>query len=188
MVDDPARPSDLAAAREHFRNLRRGRPRRVEPVGPGEESVWDYPRPPRLSRATRSVRVELAGRVVARSDRALRVAETASPPVYYVPRDDVDESVLVANEAESFCEWKGLARYHDLRVGERVAERAAWSYPTPDPEYAALRDHLAFYPGRVDACYLGDERVRPQPGPFYGGWVTDEIKGPFKGEPGTEGW
>jgi uncharacterized protein (DUF427 family) len=181
-------PDDLAAERARWRALPRRRPARVEPVGPGEESVWDYPRPPRIEPARRRVRVEHAGVVVAASGRALRVCETASPPVYYVPAEDVRTELLEPSEHASFCEWKGVARYFHLRIGGRIAADAAWSYPQPDAGFEALRGHLAFYPGRVDACYLDDERVRPQAGPFYGGWVTHEIKGPFKGDPGTGGW
>ncbi len=188
MDDGYGRPPDLDAARARFRGARRERPAHCEPAGPGEESVWDYPRPPRVEAALLPVRVELGGRVLAASTRALRVVETASPPAYYVPPGDVDTSCLEPSPLESFCEWKGLARYHHLRVGSRFARDAAWSYPEPEAGFHALRDHLAFYPGRVDACFLGRERVRPQPGPFYGGWVTGAIKGPFKGEPGTEAW
>ncbi len=188
MKDGFGRPRDLDAARAHFRNAPRGRPAVRESVGPGEESVWDYPRPPRVVPATRPVRIEFGGRVIARSDRALRVQETASPPVYYVPREDVLAEVLHPSDLESFCEWKGLAHYVHVVLGRRRSDNAAWFYPHPDRDYAALREHLAFYPGRVDGCFLGDERVRAQEGPFYGGWVTDEIKGPWKGSPGTEGW
>jgi len=176
------------AERERWRRLPRRRPAEVVTPGPGQESVWDYPRPPRLEPARRRVRVEVAGAVVAESDRALRVCETAGPPVYYVPRADVRAELLVASPRTSLCEWKGRARYWTLRVGERVAEDAAWEYPEPDADYAVLRDHLAFYPERVDACWLDDERVAPQPGDFYGGWVTADVVGPFKGEPGSEGW
>lgn len=181
-------PRDLAAERRHWRSVSRQRPRSIEPSGPGEESVWDYPRPPRIEASTRRVRVEFAGRIIAESDDALRVLETAGPPVYYLPPRDVDLSVLEASAQESFCEWKGLARHHHLRAGKRYAENAAWSYPRPEPPFEPLSDYLAFYPGRVDACTLDDEPVRPQPGSFYGGWVTSDIKGPFKGTPGSEGW
>jgi len=174
--------------KQHWRTLRRGGPARPTVPGPGQESVWDYPRPPRLEPARRTVRVVLAGAVVAESARALRVCETASPPVYYLPPEDVRRDRLEPSRRRSFCEWKGEACYWSLRVGERFVPDAAWSYPTPDPDFVALRDHLAFYPGRVDGCFLDGERVRPQAGDFYGGWVTDEIVGPFKGEPGTEGW
>ena len=153
------------------------------------ESVWDYPRPPRVEPVGRRVRIEHAGEVVAESERALRVLETASPPTIYIPADDVRTDLLseVASK-HSHCEWKGRAKYFDLEVGGEASEAVAWHYPEPRDAYANLRGHIAFYAGRVDAAYLGDERVRPQGGTFYGGWVTDEIEGPFKGEPGSEGW
>lgn len=158
-----------------------------EPTGPGEESVWDYPRPPRLEPERREVRVELAGEVVARSRRALRVCETAGPPTVYVPPEDVREGCLLPTPRRSHCEWKGTAHYFSLAVGERVVEDGAWSYPEPRSGFEALAGWVAFYPGRVEG-FLGGEPVRPQPGRFYGGWITREIKGPFKGEPGSEGW
>lgn len=161
--------------------------RRVPP-GPGRESVWDYPRPPRVERVQKTVRVEFAGQVVAESRKALRVCETASPPCYYIPPGDVRVELLCAEDQRSYCEWKGVARYWSLRVGEREVKQAAWSYPRPTSGFAAIRDHLAFYAGRVDACWVGEDRVTPQPGGFYGGWITPELVGPFKGEPGTGGW
>ncbi|HEX6127394.1 MAG TPA: DUF427 domain-containing protein [Candidatus Limnocylindria bacterium] len=161
--------------------------RRVEP-GPGQESAWDYPRPPRVERSSRLVRVEFAGRVVAESSQALRVLETAGAPVWYIPRDDVRTELLIPTPRRTFCEWKGAAHYLDVRVGDRIAAAAAWSYPQPSPGYEAIRDHVAFYAGRVDAAYVDGERVTPQPGRFYGGWVTSDVVGPFKGDPGSEGW
>jgi uncharacterized protein (DUF427 family) len=134
------------------------------------------------------VRVEFAGHVVAESANALRVVETASPPTYYVPPAGVDASRLVQSPGATLCEWKGMAGYFTLRVDGHESRDAAWSYPDPLPAFEALRDFLAFYPGRVDACYLGEERVRPQPGAFYGGWVTANLAGPFKGGPGSASW
>lgn len=128
------------------------------------------------------------GVVVADSDRALRVLETSSPPTIYVPPDDVRDEHLQTGHGRTVCEFKGLASYHDVVVGERIIESAAWSYRRPNPRYSELRNHFAFYAGRVDEAYLDDERVSAQPGEFYGGWVTDEIQGPFKGGPGTRGW
>jgi uncharacterized protein (DUF427 family) len=161
---------------------------RIEP-GPGQESVWDYPRPPRVERTTRRVVVAYAGQTVADSRRALRVCETAGPPVYYIPPEDVRVDLLGPSTVRrTFCEWKGMASYRDLRVGERFARAAAWSYPIPSPGFEAIAGHLAFYAGRVDGCSLDGERVRPQPGRYYGGWITDDLVGPFKGDPGTEGW
>ncbi len=180
------RPDDPAAERAHRRSVARVRPAEIPSPGPGEESVWDYPRPPRLERLSRSVEVRAGGVLVARTDRPLRVCETASPPVYYVPRDDVQAELLLA-QRESFCEWKGLARYWHVATAAERALHVAWSYPEPDEGFEALRDALAFYPGRV-LCTLDGEPVRPQPGGFYGGWVTHGILGPFKGELGSEEW
>jgi uncharacterized protein (DUF427 family) len=163
-------------------------PQRVEP-GPGQESVWDYPRPPRVEPSKRTARVVFDDVEIARSDRALRVLETSGPPTYYIPLTDIASEHLEAVAGHStVCEWKGTARYYDVVVGDRRAARAAWDYPDPKTAFTALRDHVAFYPGRVDACYLDDELVTPQPGEFYGGWITADIVGPFKGEPGTHGW
>ena len=153
------------------------------------ESVWDYPRPPRVEPERRRVRIELGGETVADSTRALRVLETASPPTIYVPREDVRVELLAeADGHHTVCEWKGRAHYFHAEAGGARAEHAAWHYPDPKDEFDALRDHIAFYAGRVDACYLDDELVTPQGGSFYGGWVTAEIEGPYKGEAGTEGW
>ena len=152
------------------------------------ESVWDYPRPPALVPCERRVRIELGGVTIADSTRALRVLETSHPPTVYVPPDDVAVGVLRPAGGGSLCEWKGAATYWDVESGDRREQRAAWSYPDPVPTYAALRDHLCFYPSRMDACWLGDERVAAQAGDFYGGWITAELVGPFKGGPGTLGW
>lgn len=151
------------------------------------ESVWDYPRPPAVEPEKRRVKIVHEGRTIAESERALRVLETASPPTIYLPPGDIEPGALEPVEGSSFCEWKGQASYLDVVAGDRRAERAAWTYPEPKPDFEALRDRVAFYPGRVE-CYLGEERVRPQPGGFYGGWITDEVVGPVKGEPGSEGW
>ncbi len=184
----PANPDPYAAERAKWRNVQRVRPPEIVPPGPGQESVWDYPRPPRVEPVPHPVRVEFGGRTLAETRRALRVCETSSPPCYYIPPGDVAAGCLEPSPRTSFCEWKGLAHYWTVRVGERVAKDAAWSYPAPDPGYEAIRDYLAFFPRRMDACYVGDVRVRPQPGLYYGGWVTPELVGPFKGAPGTEAW
>jgi len=152
------------------------------------ESVWHYPRPPAVVPCDRRVRVEHDGVVIADSDNALRVLETASPPTIYVPPADVRTDLLAPTEGHSVCEWKGQASYFHVGEGERRGERAAWTYREPNDAYSELRDHVAFYAGRVDACRLGDERVEAQAGDFYGGWVTSEIEGPMKGESGSEGW
>ena len=159
-----------------------------DPVAPGQESVWSYPRPPRVEPSTQLVRVLFGGVVVAESRRALRVLETASPPVYYLPPDDVRTDLLRPSGHTTVCEWKGSAEHFELVVGERTAPRAAWSYQTPRPGYEEIAGYIAFYPGRVDEATVDGERARPQPGGYYGGWVTDAIVGPWKGEPGTEGW
>ena len=151
------------------------------------ESVWGYPRPPALVPCERRVRVQVGEVTIAQSDRALRVLETASPPTVYLPPGDVERSLLRSGRGRSICEWKGLASYWDVEVeGLRIAS-AAWSYSRPRRRFAALKDHFAFFPGRVQ-CFLDAERVRPQDGDFYGGWITDDIRGPFKGAAGTLGW
>jgi uncharacterized protein (DUF427 family) len=166
--------------------------RRPQPdtPGPGQESVWDYPRPPRIDATTDVVEVRFAGVLIARSTRAVRVCETASPPTYYLPPDDVDQRYLRPGYGRSTCEWKGEARYWSVVVGEAPEQRvdnAAWSYAEPWEGYERLAGWFGFYPGRVE-CSVGDERVRPQTGDFYGGWVTDAVVGPWKGEPGTGHW
>jgi uncharacterized protein (DUF427 family) len=155
---------------------------------PGQESAWDYPRPPRVEPDTRLVRVELAGAVIAESSAALRVLETAGAPCWYLPPESVRTEMLRAASGTTVCEWKGVASYFDLVVRDRVVRRAAWTYLDPMPGYESLRGRIAFYAGRVDAAWVDEERVRPQPGAFYGGWITDDVVGPFKGEPGSEGW
>jgi uncharacterized protein (DUF427 family) len=161
-------------------------PRRA-PAGPGQESVWDYPRPPRLEAVSRTIRVLLDGEVLAETTRALRVLETSHPPVYYLPREDVRMDLLEETERRSSCEWKGEARYFTVRAGGRALRDAAWSYPRPAERFGPLAGHLAFYLDPLEG-WVGEERARPQPGRFYGGWVTSEVVGPFKGDPGTGGW
>ncbi len=162
-------------------------PRR-DPVGPGQESVWDYPRPPSAEVTPRRVVVEIGGQVVADTTRAVRVCETSHPPVYYVPREDVVPGVLEQARGSSYCEWKGAATYWDVVVDGRRHASAGWSYERPTPGYEHLRGAVAFYPSRVDRATVDGEQVRSQAGDFYGGWITDEVVGPFKGEPGTLGW
>jgi uncharacterized protein (DUF427 family) len=160
---------------------------RVEP-GPGQESVWDYPRPPRVEAVPERVRVEFAGAVVVDTTRAVRVVETSHPPTYYVPRDEIPAGWLLPTPTTSFCEFKGRAAYVTLQGGDRTSVDAGWWYPEPSPGFAALRDMVAFYPARVDACFVGGERVASQEGGFYGGWITSRVVGPFKGGPGSAGW
>jgi len=160
-----------------------------EPIGPGEESVWSYPRPPRLEREPRTVQIDFGGGVVAHTRAAWRVLETSHPPVYYLPPSAFADGVLRPAPGESFCEWKGSARYWDVVGLDGLASgRAGWSYPNPTARFADIADHVAVYAERMDACYVGGEQVTPQPGRFYGGWVTSWVKGPFKGGPGSWGW
>ena len=159
----------------------------IEP-GPGQESVWDYPRPPRLEDCSERLKIVVDDVVIAESERAKRVLETSHPPVYYIPPADIRMEMLEPTERQSWCEWKGTARYFDVVVGQRRIDSAAWSYPSPTPAFVSIRDHLAFYPHLMDACFVGEEQVQAQAGGFYGGWITSNIVGPFKGEPGTRGW
>lgn len=163
------------------------RPQRIEP-GPGQESVWDYPRPPIVVPCTERIRVVHRGRTVADTTHALRVLETSQPPAYYLPRADIDTALLVASANRSMCEWKGVASYWSLAVDGRVDREVAWSYEQPTAGFAPIAHHLAFYAQAVDECWVGDERVTPNPGTFYGGWITSKVVGPFKGGVGTLGW
>jgi uncharacterized protein (DUF427 family) len=163
------------------------RPTRVDP-GPGQESVWDYPRPPRLEPTAAFIEVVLAGRTVARTSQALRVLETSHPPTYYLPADAFERGSLRPAPGQSVCEWKGVASYFDVLAGTTVAPRAAWGYPQPSPAFAQLTDHVAVYPSAMDACTVDGEMVVSQPGDFYGGWITSAVVGPFKGDPGTRFW
>ncbi len=155
---------------------------------PGQESVWDYPRPPRIEPERRPARIILDEVTIAQSNEALRLLETSHPPGIYLPPAAFLPGVLQPNARRTVCEWKGVASYWDLRVGETVVEAAAWSYPNPSPGYEPIASYVSVYPGRVTACFLGDEAVTAQQGDFYGGWITSEIVGPIKGGPGTRGW
>jgi len=155
---------------------------------PGQESVWDYPRPPRVEETARHVQVVFNGEVIADTRRTKRVLETSHPPVYYIPPEDVRMEYLTQAGHRTWCEWKGRASYYNLAMAGRQVDNAAWFYPDPAPGYAAIQGHVAFYPAKMDACYVDGERVQAQPGDFYGGWITSEIVGPFKGGPGTMGW
>ena len=162
-------------------------PDRIEP-GPNQESVWDYPRPPAIEPTDRRVRVVFNDTTIADTTDAVRVLETSHPPVYYLPPDDVATEHLTQTSHTTMCEFKGRAAYFSLTMGNRSVDQAAWSYPDPVERYAALTDHFAFYASRMDACYVDEEAVRYQEGDFYGGWITDDVVGPFKGGPGTMGW
>jgi uncharacterized protein (DUF427 family) len=163
------------------------KPDRIEP-GPGQESVWDYPRPPRLEDFDGHIQVILNDTLIAETHRAKRVLETSHPPVYYLPPDAVRMEYVLPVSGTSWCEWKGQASYYDVVVNDKRAEQAAWSYLAPVPAFSEIRSYLAFYAGRMDTCFVNDEKVQPQPGGFYGGWITKNIVGPFKGEPGTLHW
>jgi uncharacterized protein (DUF427 family) len=163
------------------------RPPFAEMPSAGQESVWDYPRPPRAERSTKTILVMFQDRALARSSRSIRILETAGPPTYYLPAADVNFDCLDPCGGESWCEWKGRAHYLRLAPPVKSDQAVAWYYPVPNDEYCALANYVAFYPGRV-ACWVDEERVEPQAGEFYGGWMTHEIVGPVKGERGTESW
>ena len=159
-----------------------------DPVGPGQESVWDYPRPPRLEACTRHLSVRLGGTVVAETRRGPRVLETSHAPVYYLPREDVRMDLLARTDRSTLCEYKGQATYFSVRVGAIERVDAAWSFERPTLGFEDIRSSLAFYASAFDECRVDGELVRPQAGGFYGGWITKDVAGPFKGEPGTRGW
>ncbi len=152
-----------------------------------QESVWDYPRPPVCVEDQREVMVRCAGLVIARSTRCIRVLETASPPTFYLPPADVNLQILQRSAGNSYCEWKGAATYWSLVEGDRQIKNAGWSYAAPPQRFSSIKNYLSFYPAKL-ACTVDGQPVRPQAGGFYGGWVTDEIVGPYKGETGTGGW
>jgi uncharacterized protein (DUF427 family) len=155
---------------------------------PGQESVWDYPRPPRLEDSPARIRVIADDLLIADSTRTKRVLETSHPPVYYIPPDDVEMQWLVKTDHRSWCEWKGLATYYSLVLPGDRRENAAWCYHDPTASFDGIRHYLAFYPSKVGACFVGEEQVQAQEGDFYGGWITSKIVGPFKGGPGTRSW
>ncbi len=158
----------------------------TEPLAP--ESVWDYPRPPRLEKVAQDVRIDFAEATIASTTEAWRVLETSHPPTYYLPRSCFTGCELASAPGRSLCEWKGTAVYWSVRARGQFAESVAWSYPDPTGPFAAIADHIAVYCAAMDACFVGGERATPQPGDFYGGWVTSNLRGPFKGAPGSAGW
>jgi uncharacterized protein (DUF427 family) len=160
---------------------------RIEP-GPGQESVWDYPRPPRLEGSDKHIQIQFNGVMIADTRRAKRVLETSHPPVYYIPLEDMQQEYLQQTSRSTFCEWKGSASYYTISVGDQVAENAAWFYPSPTAAFADIQNAVAVYPSRMEVCYVDGETVQSQPGDFYGGWITQDIVGPFKGGMGTWGW
>lgn len=160
-----------------------------EPTNDGQESVWDYPRPPAIESVSQSLRIVHAGETIAETRKGFRVLETSHPPVYYFPPGDCRIDWLPGGQGSSFCEWKGMARYVDLLLpGQERIHQVGWYYATPSQRFDALAGHLAFYAQKFDECYVDDERATPQPGEFYGGWVTKNLAGPFKGVPGSMGW
>ena len=180
-------PAWAREARAKWRHTGRERPEFAVAPEPGQESAWDYPRPPRIEPDPRTVWVRKGDTILARTNEAVRVLETGSPPTFYLPPDSVRTDLLERASGSSRCEWKGEAVYWDVVLSQDRIPRAAWSYSDPFPEFEEIRGFFAFYPVYLH-CFVGEERVRPQPGGFYGGWVTSELVGPFKGEPGSEHW
>ncbi|MBW4552463.1 MAG: DUF427 domain-containing protein [Aphanocapsa sp. GSE-SYN-MK-11-07L] len=162
-------------------------PQRIAPQ-PGQESVWDYPRPPRLEPTRKRLQIVFNGEAIADTTQGYRVLETSHPPVYYIPPADIRPEFLQPSSRHSFCEFKGSATYWTVQVGAKTATDVAWSYDAPTGDFAPIQGYLAFYADRMDECYVDGERVIPQPGNFYGGWITADIVGPFKGGPGSWGW
>ncbi|KAM3100458.1 DUF427 domain-containing protein [Phormidesmis sp. 146-12] len=162
-------------------------PQAISPQ-PGQESVWSYPRPPRLEPTSKQIQIIFNGEVIAETQRAFRVLETSHPPVYYIPLEDIRPQYLRPSTRSTFCEWKGAGSYYSVVVGDKSAIDVGWYYASPTPDFAAIKDYVAFYAAPMDACYVDGEKVTPQPGSFYGGWITSDIVGPFKGEPDSWGW
>jgi len=161
-----------------------------EPIKPkiGQESVWDYPRPPRLEPVSKQIQIYFNGKLIADSVNAFRVLETSHPPVYYIPPADIDNDCLLPSDQQSYCEWKGQGSYYHIEVGNKKALNAAWFYKKPTKAFAAIKNYPAFYAHKMDKCLVDGEEVTPQPGNFYGGWITKDIVGPFKGVDGSWGW
>ncbi|GGE05965.1 hypothetical protein GCM10011390_26310 [Aureimonas endophytica] len=158
------------------------------PASPGQESVWHYPRPAIAEPTSKRILIVHRGIILAATVRAVRTLETSHPPSYYIPRTDIDMAKLRPKARRSVCEWKGEATYFDVVIEGETLTDIAWSYPKPTAPFASLREHIAFYPGPFDECRVDGEQVTPQPGDFYGGWITSDIVGPFKGIPGSRLW
>jgi uncharacterized protein (DUF427 family) len=154
----------------------------------GQESVWSYPRPAVAERTSAHIVIEHAGTILVDTSSAVRTLETSHPPSYYIPRGDILEGALRRANGSSFCEWKGVAAYWDVTVGGATLASVGWSYPSPSASFAILADHVAFYAAPFDRCTVDGETVTPQPGGFYGGWITSGVSGPFKGIPGSRFW
>jgi len=188
MASDDELPAWARAGRVGWTWTGAARPAFAITPGPGQESVWDYPRPPLLVADSREVVVRIDGIEIARTRSSVRLLETSHPPTFYIPRADVAMTYFArSRDGGSLCEWKGACTYYDLRVGDRWLPRVAWSYEDPFADASTIAGHLGCY-ANVLECQVGGERVRPQPGDFYGGWITAEIVGPFKGDPHTRGW
>lgn len=162
-------------------------PQRIPP-GPGQESVWDYPRPPKLEPSTKRIRIVFNSVTIVDTQKAMRMLETSHPPVYYIPPDDAQMQYFSPTPRSTFCEWKGVASYYTLAVEDKQCVNGAWYYPSPTARFADMKDYIAVYPSQMDACYVDDEVVQSQAGDFYGGWITKDIVGPFKGGAGSWGW
>ena len=161
---------------------------RPDTARPGQESVWSYPRPAIAAPSDAHIKIEYGGTVVADTRASIRTLETSHPPSYYIPPADIAPGVLQPAQGTSFCEWKGVAVYWDVAIDGVILPRVGWSYPDPSHSFRAIRDYVAFYAGPFDRCSVNGETVTPQPGGFYGGWITDALAGPFKGVPGSFGW
>jgi uncharacterized protein (DUF427 family) len=159
-----------------------------DPAGHGQESVWSYPRPAVAEPSRRHLKIVHRGITIAEAHRAIRTLETSHPPTYYFPPDDIAPLILRPSPRRSFCEWKGEAIYFDVIVQGQTLRDAGWAYPDPNPAFLSLRNHVAFYAGPFDACFVDDAQVTPQPGNFYGGWISPDVAGPFKGGPGSSFW
>jgi uncharacterized protein (DUF427 family) len=159
-----------------------------EPIAPGQESVWDYPRPPAIGASDEEIIVILGGAEICETRTSWRILETGHPPTYYLPRSAFVAGSLRPARGTSFCEWKGFAWYLDVIGGGKIAPRAGWYYPQPKVRYSVIVDHVGLYTGAMDECLVDGERVVPQPGNYYGGWITSNVTGPFKGAPGSESW
>ena len=153
-----------------------------------QESVWDYPRPPRVDPVSEHITVTHLGKELVSTNQSVRVLETSHPPTYYIPIADFAEGVLVPVDGQTYCEFKGAASYYDVVVGSTRIPRAAWTFENPTKGFEALSGRVALYASKVDRCTVGEEVVQAQEGDFYGGWITSKIVGPFKGAPGTLGW
>jgi uncharacterized protein (DUF427 family) len=147
-----------------------------------KESVWDYPRPPKVEKTTKKIQVIFQEVVLAETVRSKRVLQNGQAPVYYIPQEDIQMKYLIPTSKNSTCEFKGTAVYYDIRIGSKTASNAGWSYPEPTQGYEEIKDYIAFYPRLMDACYVDGERVKPEPGEYLGGWITSDIVGPFEGE------